>query len=235
MTNIKPFLILLPFAGGNAYSYRPLLASLATSYELVTPELPGRGSLTQQPLIDNIEELVDYLFKGVFQTLDLSRGYVSYGHSMGALVAYLLTHKINQSTLPKALHLVISGHKAPCFKRKTIIHNLPSAAFWEKLKNKGGIPNEVLENKELREYFEPIIRNDFKLVETYQYEIAQHSLNLPMTVIYGDQDDMDDESVYAWQQENKKTIKFMQMHGNHFFIYNHVATLTKYINSLVNQ
>lgn len=233
MNSKKPLLILLPFAGGNAFSYRAMLEPLKSTYEVITPELPGRGNLSTTPLIDDINELVDYLFNNKIKSLDLDRGYVFYGHSMGALLVYLLSHKIKQSNFSQPIHIIISGRNAPCFKKNKIIHNLPSIEFWESLRVMGGVPQELLEHQELKEYFETIIRNDFKLVENYQYTIAQYSLNIPMTVMYGDQESMSKESIRAWQQENKQTIHFIEMQGNHFFIFKHILELTDYINSIV--
>lgn len=233
MNSKKPLLILFPFAGGNALSYREMLEPLQAVYEVVTPELPGRETLSNKPLIDDINTLVDYLFMNVIEPLELDRQYIFYGHSMGALLAYLLASKIKQADLPNPIHLIISGRNAPCFRRSKFIHHLSSTEFWDSLKVMGGIPEEFLEYQELKDYFEPIIKNDFKLVENYNYTIAPYSLDVPMTVIYGDQEDMTKESVYAWQQENKQPINFIEMQGNHFFIFDHMPVLTDYLTSIV--
>lgn len=233
MNSKKPLLILFPYAGGNALSYRGMLEPLQTVYEVVTPELPGRETLSNKPLIDDINTLVDYLFMNVIEPLELDRQYIFYGHSMGALLAYLLANKIKQENLPHPTHLIVSGRNAPCFRRSKFIHHLPSTEFWDSLKTMGGVPDEFLEYQELKDYFEPIIKNDFKLVENYNYTIAKYSLDMPMTVIYGDQEEMTQESVYAWQQENKQPINFIEMQGNHFFIFDHMPVITDYLTSIV--
>lgn len=230
----KPALILLPFAGGNAYSYRDMLSNLQTTYEVLLPELPGRGSLSNQPLIDDANELANYIVNQVIKPLDPARPYILYGHSMGGLMTYLVAQKVKQNNLPLPKHLIISGRNAPCFKREKQVHGYPATTFWSEIHAMGGLPKALLENRELQAYFEPIIRNDFKLVETYQYVKPDILLDLPMTVFYGDQDNMTKESVEAWQQESKQPVKFIEMKGNHFFIFNHVTEITNYINSLAS-
>lgn len=229
----KLTLILLPFAGGNAYSYRDMLSNLQTTYDVLMPELPGRGALSNQPLIDDANQLADYLINHVIKPL-ASKPYIIYGHSMGGLLIYVIAQKLLQSGLTLPKHLIISGRNAPCFKRERQVHGYPSTTFWSEINAMGGLPKALLENRELQAYFEPIIRNDFKLVETYHYIKPDNIFDLPMTVFYGDQDHMTKESVEAWQQENKQPVKFIEMKGNHFFIFNHVTEITNYINSLAS-
>lgn len=230
----KTTLILLPFAGGNAYSYRDMLSNLQTTFDVLLPELPGRGSLSNQPLIDDAHYLTDYLINQVIESLTPSKPYILYGHSMGGLLTYLITQKVLQRGLTQPKHLIVSGRNAPCFKREKQVHGYPPTTFWSEINAMGGLPKALLENRELQAYFEPIIRNDFKLVETYHYVKPESIFDLPMTVFYGDQDNMTKESVEAWQQENKQPIKFIEMKGNHFFIFNHVTEITNYINSLAS-
>jgi surfactin synthase thioesterase subunit len=233
MNNRKPFAILFPFAGGNAYSYRGMISRLNAAYEVITPELPGRGAQADRPLIDDLDVLVDDLFIHALKPLDLSRRYILYGHSMGALLAYHLCKRIAQAGLPPPQHLIISGRNAPRFPKETTIHHLPSEQFWQSLHTMGGVPDELLTHEELKAYFEPIIRNDFKAVENYRYQTQPPQLDLAMTVFFGDRDAMSKTSVYAWQEENKRPINFIEMQGNHFFIFDHFPVLADYLNSIV--
>ena len=79
----KPLLIMLPFAGGNAFSYRDLCLKLEEKYDILCPELPGRGSLTGEKLLDSIEAMSDYIFDHWIKPIHLTNSYVIYGHSMG--------------------------------------------------------------------------------------------------------------------------------------------------------
>ena len=178
----------LPFAGGNGYSYRDFQTSLDHSIELITLELPGHGRKIQQTLLTNAEQAIDVIFDEIKASLD-EKPYAIYGHSMGALLTYLLAKKIIVSNHRHPLHLFISGRKAPSSPKPTILkHQLPKQAFINYLKKLGGVPKEVLASPELLDFFEPILRADFELIECYQYQKMSHPFEIPLTVLYGTED-----------------------------------------------
>jgi surfactin synthase thioesterase subunit len=86
-------LFCLPYAGGNKYSYREFKAKAPSFLNLVTLEYPGRGARMGEPLSTDISQIVNGLYDQIGNLLDKEE-YAFYGHSMGGLVAYLLTLKV---------------------------------------------------------------------------------------------------------------------------------------------
>ena len=117
----KVNLILLPFAGGNRYSYRSFEEISPREIQMVTLEYPGRGTRIMEPPCLEMEQLVDDLMtKMAEMTL---YPYAFFGHSMGAIVACLLTRKILERQLRPPLRLFLTGASAPssrALKRKRI-------------------------------------------------------------------------------------------------------------------
>ncbi|MBF0518955.1 MAG: thioesterase [Nitrospirae bacterium] len=220
-------LFCLPFAGGSSYSYRDVQAHIGDFIEISPLELQGRGRKYGTPLQTNIYDMADGLF---IQMKDKINGrYAFWGHSMGGWLAYLLVKKLTQENKPLPEHLFISGCEAPSIEnRRRDRHKLPKDDFISLLRKYDGCPDEVLQNDELMELFEPIIRADFKAVETYDYEPSA-PINLPMTVMRGLNEEISYRDVLRWQDETVHKIKLLQFPGSHFFIYDHLPEIGRII------
>ena len=154
----------------------------------------------------DIFALVDDLYKHISGHLD--KPYAIYGHSMGGRLAFLLAHKIQTEKNKRPIHLFISGTGAPSMEPKEAPkHLLPGGQFLDAIKEMGGFPDEVLAHPELLDYFEPILRADFRVSETYIHNSAA-PLNIPITVMYGDEEDMEEKDVLAWQNESIIPVNF---------------------------
>ncbi len=104
----KITLYCLPYAGGHSLSYRDFQANVAENILIKPLELPGRGKRIKEPLLTNLETMVDDLFQQIQNELN-DKPYAIYGHSMGTLLGYLLTKRILNAGKPAPLHLFVSG------------------------------------------------------------------------------------------------------------------------------
>lgn len=225
-------LLCLPFAGGNKYSYRGYEVLAPASLKIFTVDYPGRGARINAPLIGSMEELVDDAYSQVRRIIN-QKDYAIYGHSMGGIVAFLLVRKIISNGEPPPRHLFITGTTAPSSGERAQRHLLDKATFIEEIRTLGGMPEEILENKELLEYIEPILRADFKVVETYRHK-KDEPLNVPITVITGTEEKMREEDIRAWQQMTTLKADFRTMPGKHFFIFDHATQIMEIITEKVS-
>lgn len=220
-------LFCLPFAGGSKYSLNFLKKVLPPSITCNFLEYPGRGTRIREDFAENIFEVVDDLYKKIAHSLD--KPYALYGHSMGAKIAYLLAKRIREEKKPAPLHLFISGTDAPSVpSRKSPKHLLPKEEFVTAVKELGGLPDEILANAEMLEYFEPILRADFKLSESYLHSESS-PLTIPLTVMVGDKEDMEIDDILEWQTQTVHPIKLHTFPGNHFFIFENDREIGKII------
>lgn len=90
------------------------------------------------------------------------------------------------------------------------------------------MPDEILKNDELLDFFEPILRADFTVSESYRHNVIP-PLNIPITVITGSQEDMEIDEIKTWQRETTEPVDFRVLSGGHFFIYEHVDSILKII------
>lgn len=226
-------IIMLPFAGGNTYAYRDIIKFIPPSIDVICPELPGRGSMFDEVLLKDMEAISDYIFDKWLRRLDISNEYIIFGHSMGALLSFLLVHKIKKNSMKLPKHLIVAGRKGPGFeKEKETIYALPSEPFRKKVKEIGGTLNEVIENEMLMDYFEPILRADFEAVQTYTY-VPQKKLDIPISVFYGTNENFSEVAVNCWQEETTHPIKVIQMEGRHFFIFEHGKKIAGYLSEVL--
>jgi surfactin synthase thioesterase subunit len=220
-------IITIPFAGGNKYSFQKFTQNL-TQCNVI--EYSGRGLRIQENLIIDIGLLIEDLLQKVKNEISATEDYIIYGHSMGALIGYLICQKIEELGLKKPQKLVVSGKKEPRIEREVKIAHLPDEEFWEEVIKLGGIPDEFLNHPKLIEYFTPIIKADFTVIENYQYA-KKEKLTIAIDVFYGSEEATEDEMI-GWQEETTAKVTITQMEGNHFFIFKHVDFFTNYFKNI---
>lgn len=211
-------MICLPFAGGSKYSYYRYV-KLAPSWLRVIPvDLPGRGGRLNEPLFTDMDSIVDNMFNFIRPLIE--DPYVFYGHSMGALTSLLLTRKIRKEGLRMPSQLFVSGHGGPAANdNKTVRHNLSEKELLNELSALDGMPDEAAMDENLISFFLPIIRSDFRAIETFTYT-PDEKLNLPITCMIGSQEQINMEKAKAWEAETLIPVDIRQFPGKHFFIYN---------------
>jgi medium-chain acyl-[acyl-carrier-protein] hydrolase len=231
--NKKVNLICLPYAGGSSHYFEPIQTALQTLQEnhqysdleiqVIEVILPGRGARYHEPLLKNIDDLIADIWKQIQHLMHYP--YAFFGHSMGALLVYQLTHRAKKMGFPTPMHLFLSGRKAPSIpsdNEKSFL--LPLPALKNKLKNYGGINTVILEDNDIFSFFEPIIRADFEVVETWKYRYCP-LLNVPVTVFSGTKEEITSEELKAWKKEFENEVQFKTFKGGHFFINDHAQEI----------
>lgn len=225
MTRVSK-LICFPYAGGNAASYNELREQLRGRVDVVTIELPGRGRRAGEALRSRLLDLVDDIDDA--SERHRREPYALFGHSMGATLAWELTRRIAAKGRTAPQHVFISGRQAPSLPNKFRRWDLARGEFLDMLRNLGGCPPELLDNEELLEFFEPVLRADFEAVETHPARTPVPQ-DIPMTVLIGENDEVSLDEARAWQRESVHDISLFRLPGNHFFLFDQWQTVAKII------
>lgn len=220
-------LICFPYAGGNKNCYVKYVAHKNLSLNLITIEYPGRGSRSGEKLLFDINSVVNDACNQSIKYID-NGPYAIYGHSMGALVGYLVAKEMIKRKAPPS-HLFFSGRSGPSINLSENLHKLNRIQLIDKLKEFGGSHQAILESKAIMDICEPIIRADFSALASYEY-IPSEIMDIPMTVICGDRDSIPYEGILNWQNETSCKINIKKMKGKHFFIFDNAAEIMKIIN-----
>jgi medium-chain acyl-[acyl-carrier-protein] hydrolase len=117
------------------------------------------------------------------------------------------------------MHLFVSGRRAPHLpERETPMHLLPDPEFVSELARRYGPASiTLLADPELRALFLPVLRADFRAVETYTY-VAGQPLCCPTTAFGGLDDPRANEAeLDGWRAHTRATFALHRFPGDHFF------------------
>ncbi|HYF29990.1 MAG TPA: thioesterase domain-containing protein [Chitinophagaceae bacterium] len=224
---MKINLFCFPFAGGSVYSYAKYNGVAPRNIKLIPLELPGRGKRIIEPLLTDIHSMADDLYRIIKPMLN--EPYAFYGHSMGTVLSYLITRRLISEGQSGPLYLFMSGRFGPSAKDPDPFnHNLPKNEFRAKLKEIGGSPDEFLADDTLMDFFDPILRADFRAIEEYQYQPTE-PFDIPMVIMVGKEEKVTPETAMAWQVETTKPIDIRWFNGKHFFILDYPSEIMRII------
>jgi external thioesterase TEII len=219
----KNQLFLLHFAGGSAYSFEFLKKELK-NIDFIQLELPGRGKRHREKLVTDKEEAITDYYNQI-KSLRNGESYMIYGHSMGATLALSITAKLEADGDSPRL-LVVSGNAGPGVKdsKDFLYHQIDDIRFKEELIKLGGITNELIEHKELFDYFLPIIRADFECLEKHFFSEKNIKINTPIYALMGSEEETSAE-IENWKSFTEANFNYQLFDGKHFFIYEHCVEL----------
>jgi medium-chain acyl-[acyl-carrier-protein] hydrolase len=227
----KVKLFCFPYAGGSALSYSKLNKYLNKSIELYPVELAGRGKRFNDPLYNTVEEAIDDLFNRIEKDISNSE-FAFFGHSMGTVFVYELIKKLNRMNMKKPVHAFLSGRYPPNIHKGKILHTLGDEEFKKEIFELGGTPLELFENKQLSNIFIPILKADYKIIETYEFKGTNSKWDFDITVLNGKDDvDVKMEDVVEWKEYTKGNCEFINFDGGHFYLFDKLKEVADVINN----
>ncbi|KOP78720.1 hypothetical protein AMS59_10500 [Lysinibacillus sp. FJAT-14745] len=213
-------LFCIPYSGGSAEIYWKWKKSLYNHVELCPLEIGGRGKRICESLPDRFENVVEDLATAIMDQLESNERYAIFGHSMGSLLAFETYYKLMEKGCHAPCHMFFSGRSAPQSPRdKTSYHLLPDKEFLKVVLSYGGNTEGILGNEELLQLFVPILRADFKISESYEYEEKSKKIASDITVINGNNDrSVANFDINDWRLHAGKKCEIKRVIGGHFFI-----------------
>lgn len=225
-------LFLLPYAGGSAMFYSRFNRLLPSTIEVIPIELAGRGIRSNEPFYKNMNEAIEDIY--VFITTNISdydEEYALFGHSMGTLLCYEVYYKLCENNRKLPIHLFLSGAKPPHLPRGSKnISRLPEGLLKEELMKMGGTPREALNSKELMDYYLPIIRADFSMIEFYQYRSRPVKMSCDFTLLNGVDDTFYMEEIEQWGIHTNGSTSVYMFNGGHFYLTEYFEEISDIIN-----
>ncbi|MFF7230854.1 alpha/beta fold hydrolase [Streptomyces sioyaensis] len=209
-------LLCLPHAGGSTSLYRAWSGLLPPAIEPVLVCPPGREDRLDEPLPQDMDELVEGLAEAAAGLLD--RPWAVFGHSMGATVGHELVLRLLKEGHRAPEHLFVSAREAPQYHRGGTVHLLDEEALSAELVRLGGTPPELLEMPEVRQLVLPVVRGDYRLIETYQAS-PSGPVPCPLTALMGAQDDeVTAEEAAGWKRWTTGPFQLLTFPGGHFYL-----------------
>lgn len=209
-------LLCLPSAGAGAAAYArwPELGASA-GIQVLGARLPGRETRMAERPWSDIDQMVTALAASAERLL--GRPLVLFGHSMGALLAFELAHRLRLDYQTEPAFLIVSGRTAPNTDITQRLSELEDGPLMAALTQLGGTPREILEEPELVSLMLPILRTDLQINDRYVYR-SRPRLTCPIHAFIGRDDPLvDRRSCLRWAEETTGEFELREMAGGHFF------------------
>jgi len=217
--SIRLRLFCLPYAGGSAAIFQNWFGFFLETIDICPIQLPGRGMRMHESPIEELSSLVKAIVREISPYLEVP--FAFFGHSLGGLIGFEVSHRLAKEHLPIPAHLFTSGCAAPSRQKcRRRLSSLPESALIEELRKLNGTPQAVLENNELMALVLPALRTDFSLFESYCYQQHPRLLGCPITVFGGSEDtEVDLGQLASWKDETHGRFTLHLLPGDHFFLH----------------
>ena len=139
-----------PFAGAGASMFRRWQEYPSQTLRICPVQLPGREDRFDEPPYTNVAEAIEGLFPEVQETIG-ERGPVAlFGHSLGAVLAYAIAHRLQQVGRAEIVQVFVSGSPGPWTQRKERASDLNDEQFLAQVQKFAGYTHPALKHPELQ-------------------------------------------------------------------------------------
>lgn len=214
-------LVCFPHAGGAANYYQRLAAELAPSVDVLAVQYPGRMDRHREAVVDDLDHLVELLVEPVLGLGDRPTAF--FGHSMGAVVAFEVARRLPVPPLA----LFVSGRVAPPLSRYTPPHLLSDEHMLSEVRKFQATDLRLLEHPKARELMMPVLRADYRAIETYQYRPGP-PLDCSIAVFAGSDDPVAAVAdTRPWREQCTGEFSLRVCPGGHFFLDDHLPEIAE--------
>ncbi|WP_018681292.1 thioesterase II family protein [Actinokineospora enzanensis] len=222
----KARLICLPHAGGSATFYFPVSRALAPHIEVLAVQYPGRQDRRHEPFLTTIDTFAEQIATLLQDRRDLPLAL--FGHSMGAMIAYETARRLEHADIPLTT-LFLSGCRAPSRHRPEGVHTRDDQGVMAEMRRLGGTETDLLGDDEVARMVLPVLRNDFRAVETYRYEPGL-PLSADILAFTGTDDPIAPvPDVAHWQHHTAGEFEMVTLAGGHFFLTRHQEVILRHL------
>ena len=230
-------LFCIPHAGASATVYLKW-QKYFNNIKIIPVEVSGRGTRFSDKREATLSSESVALCQMIEKNIEPDDTFSVFGHSMGCFMAFEVICRLIEKPYYKnrLKNVFLSGNKAPHLNDKkehcSNVHLLSNEDFKNEILKEGATSPEIFENKMLFEVFEPILREDYRITETYSFSEADiPKLDCGMYIMNGYDDNLEEYEIQQWERycadRNKFDIKYFE--GGHFYMNEHLEEVADYI------
>ena len=239
-------LFCIPQAGMGARAFHGWQEAVGEQIEVMPVELPGRNSRQREPRYTCMKDLVRDLVDALLPEFRRNP-FCLLGHSLGAWIAYEVVHELWRRHEPLPLKLYVSANRAPhlCHRSHDVhpvhLHQLNYEQFWEAFEVRYG-SNKDLRSEGIRKYVYPMLKDDFTLLETYEWRGFTTTANavsggagsrgLPVPIeAFGAKGDTryTKEQISGWREHTTVDFREKWFEGPHRYIVDQPEEVRKHV------
>ncbi|GIG69164.1 surfactin synthase thioesterase subunit [Phytomonospora endophytica] len=210
-------------------SVAPLAGELSQEFAVSALRLPGREDRFAEPPMGDLGEAVDLVAAELEPMLD-GRLTVMFGHSFGALLAYLTLLRLGQ---PDSVQiLAVAGRQAPHLPVEGMrLQDLPDSALLAALDEAGGLPTGIGRG-ETADLLSPI-RADLALDEQHTHDARLPAVRPLLFALSGSRDPWAAPgAVGAWCERAADGFTHLRCDAGHFFPSSHATVIRRRLAAL---
>ncbi|HEX8095184.1 thioesterase II family protein [Jatrophihabitans sp.] len=221
----------LPFAGAGASAFRRAQEYPSELVRICPLQLPGREERFDEPAFTDAVAAVDDLLPIALDLVAGSPAVAVFGHSLGAVLAFELAHRLRQLPRPELVRVFVSGSPGPWTRRENRATGMTDEDFLSQVRGFAGYSHPALEHPELREMLLPTLRADVEMHENYLAP-PDRLLDVPITSIRGSQDELvSREQAAEWNAASTAGCQLREVPGNHMYLVDSPAELVRLMDS----
>jgi surfactin synthase thioesterase subunit len=230
---VKIALVCLPFAGAGASFFHPWSAHAGDRLAIVPLQLPGRERRIDDEPYRDVQVAAAGLLPDLERQLGDLTEVVLFGHSLGAVLAYELAHRVAAHPDLALRHLFVSGSPEPHTQRPRRATGLEDDEFLARVSEFAGFSHEALEDPEMRELILPTLRADVEMHENYRPS-TDDRLPAPLTSLRGSDDTLVTAAEAAgWAEVAGAGFEYVEQPGGHMYLTESPPDLLKLIDTSV--
>ena len=213
-------LFCLPFAGGSSAVFHGWGARLKPEIEVWVAQPRARGMRFREAPLKSVAEMADEYLEAMRPGLTGGQAFAFYGHSLGGLLAFEMTRRMQAEGLAMPEHIFIGATLPPHFGLVyPRIAHLDDGLFVEAIQERyGGIPAEVLQEPELMAIFLPALKSDFAAYEKHTHRHGK-AIPVPLTIFAGAGDRISTAAALEeWERHTSAPFELRTAPGDHFFL-----------------
>ncbi|MFB6987700.1 thioesterase II family protein [Streptomyces sp. NPDC056230] len=220
-----------PFAGAGASAFRRC-QEYGSDTVLITPvQLPGREERFGEEPYTDVVAAVDDLLPSVLDQVAGSPAVALFGHSLGAVLAYEMAHRISALGRPEVVKLFVSGSPGPWTQRETRATGLSDEEFLRQVRDFAGYSHPALEHPDLREMLLPPLRADVEMHENYRAP-SDKPLTVPVVSVRGASDELvSREEAAEWETSTTADCRQVELPGGHMYLVDSPADLVRLLDA----
>jgi surfactin synthase thioesterase subunit len=219
-------LLVFPHAGAGASAYREFSKLLSTKFDVIIFQYPGRQDRAAEASLLSVPEIATGAF-GDFSASNHNRGLpiVTFGHSMGALVAFEFV-RLAEDTGIDVRRLNVSAAVAPSNVAGKPPHPTDDEEILNHLAALEGTDSDVMANRALMRLALPVLKADYQAFDAYscaddvKVAAAIHAMG-------GDQDPyITLGDLYGWGKHTDN-VEVTMFDGGHFYLQSHIDAVAE--------
>lgn len=209
-------LVFFPHAGGSASFYRPYCMALSDRFDTYALQYPGRQDRHTEPCVTDLHELADLLFTQLRRVAD--RPFAFFGHSMGALLAFEVARRFEQSLGTSPVRLFVSGRRAPSRPRDDKVELTGDQGLIAEVRELSGTDPRLLGDEEMLRLILDPLRADYRALQAHRFA-PEPRLHCPVTALTGTADPRTSyDEAAGWRDHTTGDFALQAFPGGHFFI-----------------